>query len=406
MPSRMATRAQSRARWVHLAQSCPTECWEQILCHLPCRQIAAAATVCKEFARIQPAVLQRACQLRFPEWSQAAQAPQDTNWKRLYDLLEQRERDYAAVGSQAGIARTQKVVNERHRAVLAEWLIEVGFARRLGCPPYLFPHLTWRLTLGALSGCGGLDSGVHHRLQGHCVSRPLPQQHQCGGPAKVRTLLGQLPACLLTLATVSHQPRRMTALRHTAPPVPAGGHRLHTLHATPRLSSALQNACPEAATLRCRFQLVGIACIRCAMYDAQLKQPLPGSKSTLDPERFAFISDGTFSPEQVEQKTAELQGRIMPELRAAPTAKLFLRTFWYRLLQGELASSEEMHLYTVARCSFGHQLTAPAAALPTCSVIMPGLLVSTGYAARMVSQRGCLVRQHLRLAVPEWCCAA
>ena len=94
---------------------------------------------------------------------------------------------------------------------------------------------------------------------------------------------------------------------------------------------------------------MGIACIRCAIHDAQLRRPFKGIKSSLDPERFAFVSDGVFTPAQVEEKTSELQQHIPKDLRTAPTAKMFLRTFWYRLLQADLAAADQMHLYTIAR---------------------------------------------------------
>ena len=85
------------------------------------------------------------------------------------------------------------------------------------------------------------------------------------------------------------------------------------------------------------------------MRDAQLRKPFKACKSSLNPERFAFVSDGTYSPSQVEATTAEVEQHIPDDLRLAPTAKMFLRTFWYRLLRAELAAADQMHLYTVAR---------------------------------------------------------
>ena len=132
MLTRQQTRTRKRARLQAIADQVPVELWIQVLSHLPCRDIATTATVCKSFAAVQQEVLHQACSRRFPEWTQASRAPTDANWKRLYDVFEQRERDYTAVASQAAVAQTQKVVLPSHRAVLAEWLIEVRLSADSG----------------------------------------------------------------------------------------------------------------------------------------------------------------------------------------------------------------------------------------------------------------------------------
>ena len=126
--TRQQTRLRKRARLHSLVDQIPVELWVQVLSHLPCRDIAASATVCKAFASVQQEVLREACVRRFPEWAEASHAPADANWKRLYDTFEQREQDCSAVASQQAIARTQKVVQAPHRIMLAEWLIEVSLA--------------------------------------------------------------------------------------------------------------------------------------------------------------------------------------------------------------------------------------------------------------------------------------
>ena len=126
--TRQQSRSRTRARLSGIVDQVPVELWIQVLSHLPCREIAASATVCKAFAAVQQEVLREACVRRFPEWAQASQAPAGANWKRLYDLFEQRERDHSAVATQTAVARTQSLVQAPHRAVLAEWLIEVSLA--------------------------------------------------------------------------------------------------------------------------------------------------------------------------------------------------------------------------------------------------------------------------------------
>lgn len=71
----------------------------------------------------------------------------------------------------------------------------------------------------------------------------------------------------------------------------------------------------------------------------------------LDPQRFAYISDRTYSPAEVEQLTAIIQQETPEYVRTAPNAKMFLRSFWYRAATEGLLNSDEMHLYTVARCN-------------------------------------------------------
>lgn len=69
----------------------------------------------------------------------------------------------------------------------------------------------------------------------------------------------------------------------------------------------------------------------------------------LDPQRFAYISDRTYSPAEVEELTSIIHRETPDYVRNAPNAKMFLRSFWYRATTEGLLHSEEMHLYTAAR---------------------------------------------------------
>ena len=104
----------------------------------------------------------------------------------------------------------------------------------------------------------------------------------------------------------------------------------------------------------CRFQLVGIACLRAAMRDSRAKgsddlDSIVTREKLLDPQRFAYISDRTYSGAEVEELTAHIDRETPDFVRAAPNAKMFLRSFWYRAVTEHLLHSEEMHLYTIAR---------------------------------------------------------
>ncbi|CAK0784974.1 hypothetical protein CVIRNUC_008179 [Coccomyxa viridis] len=115
-------------------------------------------------------------------------------------------------------------------------------------------------------------------------------------------------------------------------------------------------SCHDVAELS-RFQLVGIACLRAAMGDVQRKRGFQDESlaRNMSPERFAYISDSTYTAAQVVDMTALIQECTPDALRTSPNSKMFLRSFWYRLVQAEAASSEEMHIYTLS--SFFLQLT-------------------------------------------------
>ncbi len=65
--------------------------------------------------------------------------------------------------------------------------------------------------------------------------------------------------------------------------------------------------------------------------------------------RFAYISDRTYTPEEVESMTQAVASTSPEHVQDAPNTKLFLRSLWYRAIMSTLLSSDEMHLYTVAR---------------------------------------------------------
>lgn len=89
--------------------------------------------------------------------------------------------------------------------------------------------------------------------------------------------------------------------------------------------------------------------MRAAMSESQAKAPQKVSKEDLDPQRFSYISDSTYTPAQVEELTAVIKKATPEHVKAAPSAKMFLRSFWYRAVTEGLLVTDEMHLYTIAR---------------------------------------------------------
>ena len=99
---------------------------------------------------------------------------------------------------------------------------------------------------------------------------------------------------------------------------------------------------------------MGIACLRAAMGDVQRKRGFADEAlaRNMAPERFAYISDSTYTAAEVVDMTAIIQNCTPDDLRTSPNSKMFLRSFWYRLVQASAVSSEEMHIYTLSR--YGH----------------------------------------------------
>ena len=114
---------------------------------------------------------------------------------------------------------------------------------------------------------------------------------------------------------------------------------------------------------------MGIGCLRAAMADLHSRKTVPQEEEQklLDPSKFAYISDRTYTPEQVEQMTAVVQQFTSDDLRTAPNAKMFLRSYWYRSVQAGTTSGEEMHIYTLARYRAPADAPCPAWHLPLAS---------------------------------------
>lgn len=135
------------------------------------------------------------------------------------------------------------------------------------------------------------------------------------------------------------------------------------------------------------------------MGDARKPTALDDQDKKLDPQNFAYISDDTYTVEEVEAQTqvgaassgggaalaacaawlrpaavgsvigsrhasawgtaadaarhrALLQvivGLVPERLKKAPNTKMFLRSFWYRATLKEVVLADEMHIYTLAR---------------------------------------------------------
>jgi len=125
------TRAQTRARLAAAMDAFPEDLWVLVLSHLQGRELGVALCATRQFTAIGPHAWRAACQRRWPAWACIADC-KEAAWRRQYELFELRERELLAVPAVAALRRVQTVVNERHRAVLTEWLAEVRPTDGLG----------------------------------------------------------------------------------------------------------------------------------------------------------------------------------------------------------------------------------------------------------------------------------
>jgi cyclin A len=99
----------------------------------------------------------------------------------------------------------------------------------------------------------------------------------------------------------------------------------------------------------------------------------PAPNKELDPARFAYISDRTYTSAEVEAATAAVAGAEEAARAArAPNPKMFLRSYWHRAVIAGAVVADEMHVYTLA--SFFLQLGLVAGGAPPPSAAAAGAL--------------------------------
>lgn len=99
-----------------------------------------------------------------------------------------------------------------------------------------------------------------------------------------------------------------------------------------------------------KFQVLGLGCLRLAVDNYRHQMTISDEEyaSLLDPVRYANVSDGAGTVEEVVEATEKV-GAIIPEaMLKSPNAKMYLRCLWFRLMKTGLLSSDEMHIYILA----------------------------------------------------------
>lgn len=106
------------------ALALPDSVWVDILSRLNGQDLARAMCTCRAFAGLQHSVFQTSCLKRFPHWAPYLET--DCHWRRQYELLCLRDLAERTTPDVALWRQTQRIITERHRAVLVEWICEVG----------------------------------------------------------------------------------------------------------------------------------------------------------------------------------------------------------------------------------------------------------------------------------------
>lgn len=106
--------------------------------------LSSALCVSKSFAASSQSVWKKACFERWSNWATVSAEPDDIieNWKRQAELFALRETEFYATELLKGSLRPQKIVTDRHRGILTEWLCEVSC---MGCLIQLLPAYHFNL---------------------------------------------------------------------------------------------------------------------------------------------------------------------------------------------------------------------------------------------------------------------
>lgn len=123
----------------HTFEQLPDELLIEVLSHLSDRDLGAALCSSKRFCVLREQIWRAVCARRWPHWFAVTRSTQ-VPWRRQAELLNLRERELLVQPNQQAIQKTQTVVTPNNRAVLAEWLAEVGI-KVAAYPAGRFPAL-------------------------------------------------------------------------------------------------------------------------------------------------------------------------------------------------------------------------------------------------------------------------
>ena len=104
----------------------PTDLWIECLSFLPHGDLARALCTCKTLAKESAEAWKATCYRRWPRWAAIAAHP-GSDWRRVTEFccLRESEQAVTTIDPIATLSKSQDIVKERHRAILAEWMCEV-----------------------------------------------------------------------------------------------------------------------------------------------------------------------------------------------------------------------------------------------------------------------------------------
>jgi hypothetical protein len=122
----------------------PDELLIEILSNLQDKDLGVALCASKRIYVCRELIYMEACAKRWPFWFKVVRGS-EVPWRRGYELLSLRERELMAVPLLSAILARQTVVNARNRAVLTEWLAEVGAVPVMlaACLAVALPGAAW-----------------------------------------------------------------------------------------------------------------------------------------------------------------------------------------------------------------------------------------------------------------------
>lgn len=103
-----------------------------------------------------------------------------------------------------------------------------------------------------------------------------------------------------------------------------------------------------------RLQLVGISCIRAALYTYRRTAASSNVdiqrvvQQNLDIHKAANITNNACSDRDIRFTTSSVRKLLPPEMRTAPTHRTYLRWYWAWLLRRGAVTSTHAHIYDLA----------------------------------------------------------
>ena len=102
----------------------PTDLWIECLSFLSHADLARALCTCQALSKESVRAWRASCFRHWPRWASIAELS-DCDWRRVTEFCCLRESERAVVIDPSAVLQHQDIIEDRHRAILAEWMCEV-----------------------------------------------------------------------------------------------------------------------------------------------------------------------------------------------------------------------------------------------------------------------------------------